>query len=185
MFASALSSDCECKGSAFFHNCKTFGAFFSSKRDFFWFFATFSWISACFPLKSTSRTAKSLQECQKMLPSKRSAWQHPPATSPTPGNTRITNLRKQPTTRKRKAATKSLWNSLWRPCHHGIDALFLVLRIDGLYLLAQQVHVVLKFLHLAVHLVNEAVAALALGIEETEVVLIRLHLAPECLILPH
>ena len=59
----------------------------------------------------------------------------------------------------------------------------LVLCIDGLDLLLDEVHVVLEFLHLAVHLVDEAAALLRTGIEEAQVVFVGLDFLLECLVL--
>ena len=61
--------------------------------------------------------------------------------------------------------------------------LLLVLCVDGFDLLLDEVHVILEFLHLPVHLVNETVAFLGGGIQETEVVLIGLYLLLEGLVL--
>ena len=58
-----------------------------------------------------------------------------------------------------------------------------VLGVDGLDLLTDEVHLVLEFLHLAIHLVDEAVALLAAGIQEAEVVLVSLNLLFDGLVL--
>ena len=65
----------------------------------------------------------------------------------------------------------------------GFLFLFLVLCIDRLDLLTNEIHIVLQLLYLTIHLVDEAVALLAAGIKETEIVLIGLYLLLEGLIL--
>ena len=60
-----------------------------------------------------------------------------------------------------------------------------VLGVDGLDLVAYQLHFVLEFLDLAVHLVDERVALLGRGVQETEVVLVGLHLALQLFVLAH
>ena len=60
-----------------------------------------------------------------------------------------------------------------------------VLGVNGLDFLSHKIHVVFQFLDLAVHLVNQAVAFLAAGVEETEIVLVCLNLIFDCLILAH
>ena len=67
----------------------------------------------------------------------------------------------------------------------GKASLGLVLCVDGLYLLPNELCLVLDFLHLAVHLVDKAVALLAACVEETEIVLVGLHLLLQLLVASH
>src|SRR3712207_9021143 len=63
--------------------------------------------------------------------------------------------------------------------------LLLVFGVDGLDLLLHEFHVVLQFLHFAIHFVDEAVALFAGRIEETEVVLVGNNLLFQSLVAPH
>ena len=55
---------------------------------------------------------------------------------------------------------KNLQKNKKIPPNGGISYLFLILSIDGLDLLSDEIHVILQFLDLAVHLVDEAIAFL-------------------------
>ena len=65
------------------------------------------------------------------------------------------------------------------------DLLLAVLGIDSLDFFAHQLYLVLQFLHLAVHLVDKAVALFRRSIEETKVVLVGLYLLLQLFILTH
>ena len=57
--------------------------------------------------------------------------------------------------------------------------------VDSLYLVFDKCNLVLQLLHLPVHLVDKAIALLAACIEESEIVLVCLHLALELFVLSH
>mgnify|MGYP006935996067 CR=1 FL=1 len=61
--------------------------------------------------------------------------------------------------------------------------LLFVLGIDCLYLLTNQIHIILQLLYLAVHLVDKAVTLLRACIQESKVVLVSLNLLLQSLIL--
>ena len=61
--------------------------------------------------------------------------------------------------------------------------LFAVFRVNSLNFLAHEVHVVFQFLHLTVHLVNQAVALLRRCVQESEIVLVGLHFLFDGLVL--
>ena len=67
------------------------------------------------------------------------------------------------------------------------DLLFFVaiFCVDSLDFLAHKIHVVLEFLNLPVHLVNERIALFGAGVQETEVVFVGLYFLTDGVILPH
>ena len=66
----------------------------------------------------------------------------------------------------------------WKPFLMSVHHLFFltVLCVNRFDLVTNELYLILQFLHLAVHLVNKGVTLLRGSIEETEVVLVGLHL---------